>query len=30
MKATLCSCLRNRLLPVKPVCGEKLDDSEED
>jgi hypothetical protein len=30
MKAKLCSCLPNRLLPVKPVCGEKLDDSEED
>lgn len=30
MKAKLCSCLPKQLLPVKPVCGDKLDDSEEE
>ncbi len=29
MKATLCSCVRKRVLPVKPYCGEKLDDNDE-
>jgi hypothetical protein len=29
MKATLCSCVRKRVLPVKPYCGEKLDDDDE-
>ncbi len=30
MKAKLCSCLPKRVLPKKPVCGDKLDDSEEE
>jgi hypothetical protein len=29
MKARLCSCLPTRVLPAKPVCGEKLDDDDE-
>jgi len=29
MKAKLCACIPNRLLPVKPVCGEKPDDDDE-
>ena len=30
-KATLCSCAkRQKPLPQNPVCGDKLDDSEED
>jgi hypothetical protein len=29
MKARLCACLPTRMLPAKPVCGEKLDDDDE-
>ena len=29
MKAKLCACLVKRVLPVKPYCGEKLDDDDE-
>jgi hypothetical protein len=29
MEARLCACLPNRILPIKPVCGEKLDDDDE-
>jgi hypothetical protein len=29
MKAKLCACIPTRLLPQKPVCGEKPDDDDE-
>jgi len=29
MEARLCACLPNRILPQKPVCGEKLEDDDE-
>ena len=29
MKANLCACLPKRILPAKPVCGEKLEDDDE-
>jgi hypothetical protein len=29
MEARLCACLPNRILPRKPVCGEKLEDDDE-
>jgi hypothetical protein len=29
MKARLCACIPTRVLPAKPVCGEKLDDDDE-
>jgi hypothetical protein len=29
MKAKLCACLVKRVVPVKPCCGEKLDDDDE-
>jgi hypothetical protein len=29
MKAKLCACLVKRVVPVKPYCGEKLDDDDE-
>jgi hypothetical protein len=30
MKAKLCACLVKRVLPRKPVCGDKIDDSDVD
>jgi hypothetical protein len=29
MKAKLCACLVKRVVPIKPYCGEKLDDDDE-
>jgi hypothetical protein len=29
MNAKLCACLVKRVVPVKPYCGEKLDDDDE-
>jgi hypothetical protein len=29
MKAKLCACVVKRVVPVKPYCGEKLDDDDE-
>jgi hypothetical protein len=29
MRAKLCACLVKRVVPVKPYCGEKLDDDDE-
>jgi hypothetical protein len=29
MKAKLCACLVKRVVPMKPYCGEKLDDDDE-
>jgi hypothetical protein len=26
MEATLCSCIKKKIIPTYPVCGEKLDD----
>ena len=26
MKATLCSCMKKKVIPSFPVCGEKPDD----
>ncbi len=29
MEATICSCIKKKILPTQPVCGEKLDDFED-
>jgi len=29
MRAKLCACLVKRVVPIKPYCGEKLDDDDE-
>lgn len=29
MKAKLCACVIKKVIPVKPFCGEKLDDADE-
>jgi len=29
MRAKLCACLVKRVVPLKPYCGEKLDDDDE-
>jgi hypothetical protein len=26
MEAKLCSCIKKKVIPTLPVCGEKLDD----
>lgn len=28
-EASLCSCIKKKILPTQPVCGEKLDDFED-
>jgi len=29
MQATICSCIKKKVIPTLPVCGEKLDDFDE-
>jgi hypothetical protein len=29
MEAKLCSCIKKKVIPTLPVCGEKLDDFDE-
>jgi hypothetical protein len=29
MEAKICSCIKKKVLPTLPVCGEKLDDFDE-
>jgi hypothetical protein len=29
MEATICSCVKRKIIPTLPVCGEKLDDFDE-
>jgi hypothetical protein len=29
MQATICSCIKKKVIPTYPVCGEKLDDFDE-
>jgi hypothetical protein len=29
MEAKLCSCIKKKVIPTYPVCGEKLDDFDE-
>jgi hypothetical protein len=29
MEATICSCIKKKILPTYPICGEKLDDFED-